>query len=552
MAGQQDLAPPPDHKPKPWEYGAKRPVVRMAIIAAGVTMNFIGGWLCYSGSFVVGRDVEPPLVGNISHDIPELRREREAGLAEGDEIISVNGDRVYTRDGLEMRIARVSPGTTVTLEVKGKDGNSKPEVKLETLERMKGISTLGFLAPGLIATETVTVQAGFTTEQRLIVEPVARRLGKKEFKAWDQVFDPADVVETANGVSCLSKRDLDQVLEKCGGRPIAMVVTGADSKRREVSVKVSGCYQVGIEFMPRKKPFIAKRVREGSPAWKAGIRSGDTILVGTKGQAVNGYEFARLVHKAGGNPLTLVVVSPNGKRKTVAVSGVFKEWYVDPGKTFNYSMRQPWGESQIVRSVDPGSMAEAKGLEPGAVLEYIEMRSDPKEPIYVTWAHRGRLRGPHRLEWLEGGSKTPWKRPTQKWLRRGVGESLAAGWNQTVETLLSTTVILKKVMNREVSAGTSLSGPVMIVTVAYRSAKKGLGRMLWLLGLIGVSLAFFNLLPIPVLDGGHLVFLGYEVVTRKSPPPRLVEMAQYAGLLIILSLFVFVFWNDISRMIRGG
>jgi regulator of sigma E protease len=106
-------------------------------------------------------------------------------------------------------------------------------------------------------------------------------------------------------------------------------------------------------------------------------------------------------------------------------------------------------------------------------------------------------------------------------------------------------------MNREVSAGRTLSGPISIVRVAYKSAQKGLGRMLWLMGLIGVSLAFFNLLPIPVLDGGHLLFLGYEAVIRRPPPPRVVELAQYAGLMIILCLFVFVFWNDISRMIRG-
>jgi regulator of sigma E protease len=74
--------------------------------------------------------------------------------------------------------------------------------------------------------------------------------------------------------------------------------------------------------------------------------------------------------------------------------------------------------------------------------------------------------------------------------------------------------------------------------------------MLWLLGLIGVSLAFFNLLPIPVLDGGHLLFLGYEAVTRRPPPARVIEVAQYAGLLVILCLFAFVFWNDISRALQ--
>jgi len=67
-----------------------------------------------------------------------------------------------------------------------------------------------------------------------------------------------------------------------------------------------------------------------------------------------------------------------------------------------------------------------------------------------------------------------------------------------------------------------------------------------------VSLAFFNLLPVPVLDGGHLAFLVYEAVFRKPPSPKVVEYAQYTGLLLIACLFIFVFWNDISRWIRMG
>ncbi|MHC4917206.1 MAG: site-2 protease family protein, partial [Planctomycetota bacterium] len=113
MAGQQDLVPPPDHKPKPWEYGAKKPAVRMAIIAAGVTMNFIGGWLCYSASFMVGRDVKPPLAGRLETIHPLLARDVAAGMRSGDRVIAIGGDKVYTRDGLEMRVARIRPGSKV-------------------------------------------------------------------------------------------------------------------------------------------------------------------------------------------------------------------------------------------------------------------------------------------------------------------------------------------------------------------------------------------------------------------------------------------------------
>jgi regulator of sigma E protease len=83
-------------------------------------------------------------------------------------------------------------------------------------------------------------------------------------------------------------------------------------------------------------------------------------------------------------------------------------------------------------------------------------------------------------------------------------------------------------------------------------AQEGLGPLLWLLGMMGVSLAFFNLLPIPILDGGHLAFLAWEGVFRKPPSPRVVGAVQYAGLILIVGLFVLVFWNDISRILRMG
>jgi len=551
MAGQQDLAPPPGHKPEPWEYGAKRPVVRMAIIAAGVTMNFIGGWLCYSGSYWIGRDVEPPVVGELDPGKVDQGRELAAGLTPGRRIVSVDGDRVYTRDATEMRVARITPGSRIRLGVVERDEDPDDPANVEyvtvtTLEKMKGISTLEVFRRK--AQQSIEVQSGFASEPRMIVTPLEDIL--KQFPAWDRLFRPADVIETANGKTCRSESDFRAILAESGGRPVRIEVVGADGKRRQVSVPVSGYYRVGIAFRTAEGRLVAREVNEGSPAMEAGIRAGDAILLGVDGRECEFKDFYLAVQRSEGRPIALTAVSPEGKSRQLTLSARFKTWYPDPSRKRIYGGGIPWGDSQIVRKVDPGSMAEAKGLKVGAILLDIEMRSKP-DPIYVSWAWGGEKYGPHQLNKVEGGSRMIWVRPLREELSLGFLASLEAGWNETLETLLSTTVILKKVMNREVNPSRTVSGPIAIVSVAYRSAQKGLGRMLWLLGLIGVSLAFFNLLPIPVLDGGHLVFLGYEVVTRRPPPPRLVEVAQYAGLLIILCLFAFVFWNDIRRMVFG-
>jgi len=117
MSGQQDLAPPPGHKPLPHEYGAKKPWVRMCIIGAGVTMNFISGYLCFAAAFLWGRDSIAPVVGDMRKDLPCYQRAYDSGLRKGDRILRVDGDPVYSFPGIKMRVARIKPGTNVTFRV---------------------------------------------------------------------------------------------------------------------------------------------------------------------------------------------------------------------------------------------------------------------------------------------------------------------------------------------------------------------------------------------------------------------------------------------------
>jgi membrane-associated protease RseP (regulator of RpoE activity) len=225
-------------------------------------------------------------------------------------------------------------------------------------------------------------------------------------------------------------------------------------------------------------------------------------------------------------------------------------WFPDPARAG--TVHGPYGDSLLVTEVAEGYQAERKGLRPGDAIVKIGLEStDVTRPIRVSWARGGIVRGPHRMRTYPDGPAIEWLVPHQvEGLRLRPAEALAAGWNATLETLKGTTVLLRRMISGRTSAK-GVMGPVGIVGVAYESAREGLGKMLWLLGLIGVSLAFFNLLPIPVLDGGHLAFLGYELLLKRPPSARVVEIAQYVGLMIILSLFVFVFWNDLHRMFAG-
>ena len=94
-------------------------------------------------------------------------------------------------------------------------------------------------------------------------------------------------------------------------------------------------------------------------------------------------------------------------------------------------------------------------------------------------------------------------------------------------------------MRRLVTGHASLknvSGPVTIARVANASAKRGADWFLYFLALLSLSLAIINLLPIPALDGGHVLFLLVEVVTGRRPSDKFLERAQMAGLMILLAL----------------
>ena len=95
----------------------------------------------------------------------------------------------------------------------------------------------------------------------------------------------------------------------------------------------------------------------------------------------------------------------------------------------------------------------------------------------------------------------------------------------------------------------TLSGPVSIANAAYRIAGEDFWQFLLFLGMISVNLAVVNFLPVPVLDGGHMVLLVIEKVMGRPVPERVMAAAMWAGLVLILLLFVYVLWNDISRLL---
>ena len=94
----------------------------------------------------------------------------------------------------------------------------------------------------------------------------------------------------------------------------------------------------------------------------------------------------------------------------------------------------------------------------------------------------------------------------------------------------------------------SLGGPIMIAKMAGDQARLGLDKLIQFIAFISINLAIINLLPIPVLDGGHLLFFLIEAIKGRPVSIKVREVAQQIGLFILLLLIILVFYNDISKL----
>ena len=131
----------------------------------------------------------------------------------------------------------------------------------------------------------------------------------------------------------------------------------------------------------------------------------------------------------------------------------------------------------------------------------------------------------------------------------GLGEALQGGIVQTYEITRLTLLSLVKLVQRKVPLET-LGGPIFIAQLAGQQAQEGWANLLFFTALLSVNLGILNLLPIPILDGGHLVFFAIEWISGKPLSLKKREIAQQVGMFILILLMVFVFYNDIVRIIQ--
>ena len=227
----------------------------------------------------------------------------------------------------------------------------------------------------------------------------------------------------------------------------------------------------------------------------------------------------------------------------------------------------------VVDEVVAGSPAAAIGLQPGdAVLradgvamplwmDWVEyVRARPQQPIELEYERNGELMRavivPERISDEQGesfgrvgvGVALPEMPPEMvRQFHRGPIEALGASLVRTGELTLFTLKSIKKMVMGLISPK-NLSGPITIAKVATASAKSGLESYISFLALLSVSLGVLNLLPIPVLDGGHLLFYTVELLAGRPVPEKIQALGYQLGLFLVLGIMMLALYNDFARL----
>lgn len=132
----------------------------------------------------------------------------------------------------------------------------------------------------------------------------------------------------------------------------------------------------------------------------------------------------------------------------------------------------------------------------------------------------------------------------------GIFGAVKDGFGKTYTLTLLIVVTIKRIITGEESIKSSLGGPIIIAKLAGESAKSGMWSLLGFMAFLSLNLGFLNLLPVPVLDGGHLVFIAVEGIIRRPLPLKFKLIIQQIGMALLFLLMAFIIYNDILRVIK--
>ncbi|MFO0773995.1 MAG: RIP metalloprotease RseP [Nitrospiraceae bacterium] len=320
--------------------------------------------------------------------------------------------------------------------------------------------------------------------------------------------------------------------------------------------------------VPSFKDIVSEieAVMPGSPADAAGLKAGDRIIRVNDRDVSTSTELHELVVKSNGKPLT-IDVRRQDQVKTYVVTPASGDPMPDGAPSYRLGIEE---RAPVVTGIVPGSPAALGGFQEGDRVTRIGtndihtwsqmtniVREHANKPLEFAVLRRG---APVTLTVTPSGEKATVDGKTIEYGRIGISAQsqsviqAATPWSVPVLGAVATwrwteltTVGIYKMFTGEISSK-NIGGPLTIANISGEAASQGTSSLVFLIAMLSINLGVLNLLPIPILDGGHLFFFALEGILRKPLGERQREIAQQVGLVLLVGIMVFAFWNDLERI----
>ena len=551
----------------PRSYPAQSVPKRMAIISAGVIMNVIFAVLMASLAYGLGVKELTCTISGVRTGGAAWR----AGLRTGDEIVKI-GDRenpIFNDLRHGVTVADLDKGVEFTVRRPADDSSRTVLLKPDT---DLGAPTIGVTSP---------ISLTLPTEFGKGLPGAAGRAKPS--------FEPGDTVRSIDGVAVQTYAEL---LAELSAKPSATVTLGVERQAKGAAPE-----RVEISLPPQRRLVAGltigeariTAVQDGSPAQAAGLEPGDAITALDGQPAGDPLTLEDRLAAFVGREVTLTVSREGKPDRELTIKPRAVTWRDDetsgPGCRVAVSaLGIALALGDVVTEVAAGSPAAKAGLVAGDRLTRGDLllpgesadgegvpisAQDPNWPAVLAALQQLPTGTKLRLEVASAGgqSRTVEIEPVEaddlfvvdrglvfdpvyeKVQARSVGEAFGRGLRKAGEDLSLVYSFLGKLWSNAISPRL-LGGPIEIAKQAGKSAEEGFGRLLLFLTMLSANLAVVNFLPIPVLDGGHMVFLLYELVRGKPPSENVVGVLSYLGLALILTLMMFVFGLDLGLIPR--
>lgn len=595
MLGQSDTGSA-DANDDPRSY-SNRPIwIRICVVSAGVVFNAVGALLIFMFLFTNGIDLKPAMVGNVTYNSPAY----DAGIRPGDRIVEVNGERFIDIESVVLAPALSSSGEEISFVVSQPGGEER---QINVVAEKRAGDPSGLRSLGISPAATLEIEPMMAKEPALI----------QEIYTLTGLY-PKDEIKAINGKSVAAPWEFEKEMKKTfyPETPLTVSRVWQQQEATGVMVNVGVPMRVGpvvqnfrneydlAHFSSLVPPLRVDEINEQSQmvqapgrliGWikkvvlrrksqpqtteKPALQKGD-ILVRIADKPYPNYQQLRELveqYKDQDLPVAVQRMNENGESEVVELT-------VHP-KTDPATGRVLMGISPSLDMADPvvaqvlpvaGQGQPAPTIPPGARITSVDGKpvSSFYEIARIMQENRGnKISIDYEYEGQSGGTAVfvsdyepvhaeasvavplPMSELTETFRADNPIEAASMGMKKVWQFVSRSYVTLGRLFQGSVPVS-ALSGPVGIISMTYKVAGTTMDHYLYFLGLISSCLAVMNLLPLPVLDGGHIVLLIIEKITGKPVHEKILTPIMYIGLALLLGVIIWISYNDMVRLLFGS